>query len=127
MKSQKNTTGRWGEQQAAEYLVEQGYEILARNVRTAYGELDLVAREGMPDSQIVIVEVKTRRSASLGYPEISVDRKKQAHLLAAAQAYLQAHPELSGEYRIDVIAIQALKAGAPAEIVHFQNAVRADE
>jgi len=127
VKLEKTALGRWGEQQAADYLLEQGYEILGRNVRTKYGEIDLILRQVTPENQIVIVEVKTRRSASLGYPEISVDRKKQAHLLAAAQAYLLEHPELGGEYRIDVVAIQALEAGAPAEIVHFQDAVRADE
>jgi putative endonuclease len=127
VKPAKKAIGRWGEEQAQAFLRLQGYEILGRNVRTRYGELDLIARQDAPEIQIVFVEVKTRRTAALGYPEISVDTKKQAHLLASAQAYLLEHPELGGEYRIDVIAIRALDPEAPPEIIHFPDAVRADE
>jgi putative endonuclease len=109
--------GRWGEALAAEYLVQQGYTIVARNVRTPYGELDLVSRQG---DVTVFVEVKTRASATLGQPEISVTRRKQEHLLAAAQHYLLANPALDGAWRIDVVAIVRRRA-APPEIVHFEN------
>jgi Holliday junction resolvase-like predicted endonuclease len=53
-----------------------------------------------------------------------VTPRKQAHLYAAAQAYLQEHPELDGPWRIDVIAIQRPRRGQEPTIVHFEDALR---
>lgn len=117
----RQALGRWGEAQAAEYLGRQGYLVLERNVRTAYGEIDLVARQG---AVLVFVEVKTRSSTAFGLPEASVTPRKQAHMLAAAQAYLQAHPDLQGDWRVDVVAIQRRRGGQIPEIAHFENALR---
>lgn len=112
--------GRWGEEQAAAFLQRRGYQILERNARTPYGEIDLLARQG---DLLVFVEVKTRSSASYGFPEESVTPAKQAHLLAAAQAYLQEHPALDGDWQVDVIAVQVRPGQAPA-IRHFENVLR---
>ena len=99
--------------------------ILARNARTAYGEIDLIARQaGVSGAVTVFVEVKTRRSTAFGLPEEAVTPNKQAHLLAAAQAFLQAHPELEGDWRVDVIAVQKGAGGQEPAITHFENAVR---
>jgi putative endonuclease len=121
----RQAVGRWGEATAAEYLQQLGYTIIDRNARTAYGELDLVAVQPSPlgDPCLVFVEVKARRSSTLGPPEISVGVRKQAHLVAAAEAYRTAHPELPAAYRIDVIAIVARPRAAAPEIVHFENAL----
>jgi putative endonuclease len=113
--------GRWGEQQAGQYLTERGYAIIASNVRTPYGELDLIARQ--PDGVIVFVEVKTSQSSTFGHPEVSVTARKSAHIQASAQAYLQSQPDLPGDYRVDVIAIQVDPSGRNPEIVHFENAI----
>lgn len=122
---QTQRLGRWGEALAAEYLSGLGYRILECNARTPYGEIDLVARP--PDEAVtVFVEVKTRRSTSLGLPEISVDARKRAHLLAAIQAYCLAHPELDGVCRLDVIAIQRLPGDPEPHITHFENAIPGD-
>jgi putative endonuclease len=69
------------------------------------------------------VEVKTRSSTAFGLPEDSVTPAKQAHLLAAAQAYLLEHPELDGDWRVDVIAIHSHPDPGQAQITHFENAV----
>lgn len=113
----RQALGRWGEDLAASYLAAQGYQVLERNVRTPHGEIDLVARD---PGMLVFVEVKTRRSASFGPPEESVTPRKRLHLSASAQAYLQSHPELDGNWRLDVIAIRLFKS-EPPEIVHFEN------
>ena len=118
----RQTLGRWGETLAAGYLEMLGYTILERNVRTAYGEIDLVAR-GSGEAVTVFVEVKTRRSGAYGLPEQSVNAAKRAHLLAAAQAYILAHPELPGDWRIDVIAIRSGPDQNSPEITHFENAI----
>lgn len=118
--------GNWGENKAADFLVGQGYLILERNLRTPYGEIDLIARHSSthdPGGQmIVFVEVKTRSSQTFGYPESSITPKKQEHLISAAQYYLQEHPELHQDWRVDVIAIQRFKNREPM-IQHFENAV----
>jgi putative endonuclease len=117
--------GRWGENLAAEYLGKQGYAILEKNARNAYGEIDIIAcQESTQGSLIVFVEVKTRTSTAYGLPEDSINPRKQAHLLAAAQAYLLDHPDLDADWRIDVIAIQRFPRGQPPLITHFENAIR---
>ncbi len=120
MSKQKQKLGRWGEEAAAHYLTQLGYEILERNLRTEHGEIDLIARQG---NQLVFVEVKARSSADFGPPEDAVTPAKQQHLQDAAESYLQAHPDFSGDWRVDVISVQRLK-GKPPELVHFENALR---
>jgi len=121
MKTFRQALGRWGESLAADYLIQKNYEILERNVRTPYGEIDLIARQG---SVTVFVEVKTRTSKSFGYPEDAVTPSKQAHMIAAAQFYLMSQPELDRDWRMDVIAVQRMRSGQPPKIDHFENAVR---
>lgn len=124
MSKDRLALGKWGESQAAEYLVQLGYHILERNVRTPYGELDLIAKYNTAESsELVFVEVKTRSSQSYGLPEVAVDRRKQAHLIASAEYYLSLLEEPPDIWRIDVIAIQRLDAGSNLEITHFENAV----
>ena len=118
--------GKWGEQLAADYLSKQGYAILAKNVYTPYGELDLVASlpvETKPEgTRLVFVEVKTRRSRTFGYPEESITANKQEHLISAAQHYLQENPDLDYDWQVDVIAIESYKDREPV-IRHFENAL----
>lgn len=113
-------TGRQGESMAREYLINNGYSVLSTNVRTPYGEIDLIARQA---ETWVFVEVKTRRTQSLGPPEISVDARKQAHMLKAVQHYCQNNLPPEAPWRIDVIAIQITGRHPAPEIMHFENAL----
>ena len=117
-KSRRNL-GIWGEKKASEYLLGRGYTLCERNVRTAYGEIDIVARK---DGVTYFVEVKTRRTQTFGFPEESITPMKRDHLVNSAQAYLLDHPKLDGKWQIDVIAIQHLDPGPP-KIIHFKNAI----
>jgi putative endonuclease len=127
----RQSLGRWGERVAEEYLRQCGYTILERNARTPHGELDLVACQETPvapgqheiELVTVFVEVKTRTTKSFGHPEESVTARKQAHLLAAAQYYLQTHADLEGVWRIDVISIERYDPRGEPAIHHFENAV----
>ena len=119
MTTQKQATGLWGEETATRYLENQGYIILARNVHTAHGEIDIVASK---EAALIFVEVKTRSSHAFAYPEDSVTRRKQAQMLSAAQDYLQAHPDSPESWQFDVIAIEGKPGGQP-EIVHFENVI----
>jgi putative endonuclease len=112
--------GVWGERMAETYLTQKGFEVLGRNIRTPYGEIDLLVRQ---EKTLVFVEVKMRSSDSYGLPEGGMTLRKQAHLLDSARFYLQEHPDMEGDWRVDVIAIQGEPFGKPAEIVHFENAL----
>jgi putative endonuclease len=114
--SRNQSIGRWGEQAAAEYLCEHGYEITGRNIRTPYGEIDLIALQG---GIMVFIEVKARTSRAFGPPEVAVTPRKQAHMLACAEYYAQQH-EID-HWQIDVIAVA--KCGDAVEIKHFENAL----
>ena len=131
MSQSRQEIGRWGEAHAADYLIEQGYKILGRNERTPYGEIDLVAQM-VPDPKaeprqsqevLLFVEVKTRTSLTFGYPEEAVTPRKQINMISAAQHYLQEHPDLDLDWRIDVISIERYPNRAPI-IHHFENALR---
>jgi putative endonuclease len=119
MKSSRQVTGKWGESKAADYLQSKGYTILERNVRTAHGEIDIVAvREGL----LVFVEVRTRSSHNFGYPEESVTRRKQAYMLSAAEEYIQDHTQAGEHWQVDVLAVEGAP-GRQAVIEHFENVI----
>lgn len=109
--------GKWGEDTAAEYLIGRGCDILARNVRTPYGEIDIIARQG---DSILFVEVKTRTSHKMGLPEDSITPRKREHMLNAAQHYAMEH-EID-HWQIDVISIEG-KPGQESKITYFENAI----
>jgi len=109
--------GKWGEQQAASFLEGKGYQIIEQNVRTPYGEIDLIAKNS---GALVFVEVKTRRSTAYGHPEEAVTDLKRSHMIDSAESYLQEHPDCDGDWQIDVIAVLA-KSGSQLEIQHFEN------
>ena len=113
------STGRLGEKLAREYLTRSGYNVIRQNERTPYGEIDLIACQ---ENTWVFVEVKTRRTRSLGPPEVSVDARKQEHLLNAVAFYCQNYLTENEPWRIDVIAIQIDHHDEP-EIHHFENAL----
>lgn len=112
--------GRWGEEQAAEYLRRRRWTIVACNWRCRFGEIDIVAREG---ETLCFVEVKLRRDDRHGRAAEYVDGRKQQRLRLAARAYLEQHPE-QGPMRFDVIEVYAAQGrmDRPAEIVHWKNA-----
>ena len=108
--------GKWGEHAAADYLKARGYEIVAGNVRTPYGEIDLIAKK---DGFVIFVEVKARTSNIFGPPEIAVVARKQLHMLSCAEYYAQQNA--IDRWKIDVIAVEHVE-GKPL-ITHFENAV----
>lgn len=102
--AQKDDRGRAGEQRAAGYLQDQGFTVLDRNWRCAAGELDIVAVDGR---DLVVVEVKTRRTEWFGHPFAAVDKRKRDRLWRVACAWVRTHPDLAGHrrLRVDVIGI----------------------
>jgi putative endonuclease len=115
----RRALGRWGEDLAARHLASKGYEIMNRNWRCEYGEIDLVARDA---GCLAFVEVRTRRGRTLGTPEESITPAKQARLIELAEAYLQAH-DWPGHWRIDVVAVEVDRRGRLQRVDHYENAV----
>jgi putative endonuclease len=95
--------GREAEEEAAAWLERQGYRVLARNVRTGAGEIDVVAEE---DGTLCFVEVKARSRGSHGGAISAVPPAKQRRLVRAAQAWLLRHPT-DAPCRFDVLAMDA--------------------
>jgi putative endonuclease len=112
--------GRRGEDLAAARLTELGYALVGRNYRCPHGEIDLVARLG---EVWVFVEVKTRRGVRFGTPEEAITLRKQAHLIAGAQHYLQAHGLGDVAWRIDAVAVGLAPGGVLERIDVIENAV----
>ena len=93
--------GAAGERAALTELEQAGLRLLARNVRSRHGEIDLVMLEG---ATLVFIEVRTRSGPGRGGALGSVGAAKQARLLRAASEFLAAHPEHTQRAcRIDVV------------------------
>ena len=120
MKDGRRRLGAFGERLAAAHLEAKGYRIRARNFRCREGEVDIVAQDG---ETLVFVEVRTRRGDAMGGPAESVTATKEARLVAAATAYVQALPEPPADQRIDVVAIQLSPGGRLLAIDHIEGAV----
>jgi putative endonuclease len=90
--------------------------VVAANVKTPFGEIDLVCRK---DKEYVFVEVKTREDREYGYPEEAITATKFLHMARSAEAYLQEHALESVEWRLDVVAIR-LAPNQDPEIFHFE-------
>ena len=97
----RKTQGRRAEQQACEFLQQQGLILIETNYRSRYGEIDLVMRDGQ---QVVFVEVRYRGSSAFGGPVVSIDRRKQAKLIATASHYLLSKQQLN-DARFDIVGI----------------------
>ena len=111
-----NELGKKGEDIAAQYLSEKGYEILERNWRNRHKEIDIIAKDG---NELVIVEVKARRSDEHGDPDLAVTRPKQTRLICAANAYIFQN-KLDINTRFDIVSI-VFKGDEPV-IDHIQDA-----
>lgn len=92
--------GKWGEKIAYEYLLAQGYAIVAQNWRLGHYELDIIAQKG---GLIIFVEVKTRLSAAYD-PVDAVDKRKRAKMITSADAFIHKY-NVPMEYRFDILAI----------------------
>lgn len=120
VKAARQGLGRTGERLAMERLIAQSYQIIERNFRCRYGEIDLIAEEG---TDLVFIEVKTRRGTSHGLPEDAVTLAKQRKLIQVATYYLDLHTYAERSWRIDVVAVQLSASGKFEEIRIHQHAV----
>lgn len=114
--------GDSAERVAAMHLEQNGYRIIARNVRTRYGELDLIAEDA---DGLAFVEVKARRTRSHGAPEEALTPRKQLKLVQLADAFIAENTIFADKaWRIDVVAVELDKAGTLIRVEIIRNAVQ---
>ncbi len=110
-----NRRGEHAETLAADFLQGKGLRIVARNYRSRYGEIDLIARDG---STVVFVEVRSRSSESYGGAAASITAAKREKLIKTARHYLAGVSPLP-PCRFDAV----LLSGEPPRIDWIRNAI----
>jgi putative endonuclease len=124
MTLQRQHLGRTAEDLVTARLVAAHWEILKRNARTRYGELDIVALDGRT---LVFIEVKAGRANSAYGPERpvhAVDRRKQQRIRRLATAWLGERRGLPyyAEIRFDAVGVSFDRAGRVIEVEHIEGA-----
>lgn len=110
--------GKWGENLACQYLREHGLQLISRNVRTPYGEIDLVMELA---DYTVFIEVKTRSNEEFGFPEESVTEEKMDRMSECAQWYIAEYGKHNSLWRVDVVAVIGNVNSKNPQIEWFQN------
>ncbi|MEX5216665.1 MAG: YraN family protein [Nitrospiraceae bacterium] len=118
MRDARQQLGREGESLAERFLRSRGYHIVARNVRSPSGELDLIADDG---GVLVFVEVKARRTGAFGGTSYAVDPRKQSRIVKQAAQYLARHRIHGRACRFDVVLLRS-GAGPDSAVELIQNA-----
>ena len=116
MSNHNKQFGKLGEDIAAGYLERKGYKILERNYTYARVEVDVVCEY---NNEIIFVEVKTRTSDQMAYPEQAVGKAKQKNIRLAAESFLEEN-QITSSVRFDIIAV--VKNESKFEIEHFEDA-----
>jgi putative endonuclease len=117
----RQSLGRLGEQLAAEHLVRRGFQILERNFRTRWGELDIVAFDGRT---LVFCEVKTRRMGVAVSPFEALHVRKQAQVRRIARRWLsqRGSPGYARLLRFDAIGVTLDAGGRLVSLEHLEGA-----
>lgn len=110
--------GLLGEELAAKFLQKQGYQILQKNFRSWFGEIDIVALEG---NTLVFVEVKTRWSKEYGLPEEAITTWKIRKIIKTGQYFKLLNPKTPELLRIDLVAIEMTSEGKIQRIELIKN------
>lgn len=114
--------GQLGESLAAEHLIRRGFEIVERNYRTRWGELDIVAFDG---HTLAFCEVKTRRvSPGRGNPFDALHGPKRTQVRKMAGSWLidRADRPYADVVRFDAIGVTFTRDGELVGIEHLEGA-----
>ncbi|MDA3814855.1 MAG: YraN family protein [Patescibacteria group bacterium] len=113
----KQYIGKKGEDTACEYLQENGFQILERNYKKKYVEMDIIVSK---DDELIFVEVRTKTGEKFGDPEESIKKDKLRRLKRGALGYAQ-RKNYKGQYRIDLICIVLNSEGEVERIAHYED------
>jgi putative endonuclease len=114
----RRVLGLAGEHAAERELVRRGYEVVARNLRTRFGEIDLICRDRI---EYLFVEVKTRRAGSFVRAAEAVDRRKAQRLAVLAQSWLAACGQRDARWRIVLAALTVDEKGTHIELIDVES------
>jgi putative endonuclease len=120
----RRRTGAIAEDYVASRLAAAGWEIVERNARTRYGELDIVARDGRT---LVFIEVKGARQGTQFGPErpiLSIDRRKQQRVRRLATAWMSERrdqPRCEG-IRFDAVGVTLDRVGRAVHVDYVKGA-----
>ena len=120
MGREKRLCGSSGEAIASDFLKKKGYRIIAKNLRTPFGEIDIVTRHA---GLTVFVEVKTRTTSSLGPPYISITGKKIRHIIKNSAFYMRRHNLSDSQWRVDIVSVKLNRDYKPEKIELIENAI----
>ena len=113
--AEHNELRKWGEDEAALYLEDEGYVIIDRDWKIGKRDLDILALS--PDGKtLAVVEVKTRSGDEYQQPEEAVDGRKMRNLAIAANAYVKEH-QVDKELRFDIISV----VGVGHQVEHLEH------
>jgi len=108
--------GKKGEEIAAKFLLDKGFEILEMNYYASrYGEIDIIAKDG---NTLVFCEVKARSTQAFGHPLEAITHAKIQKMQKAISFYLMQKNPKTKNYRIDAISIVF---SPKLEILHIEN------
>lgn len=114
--ARRRALGRAGEEAAADFLRRRGFELVARNYHTPFGELDVVAEK---DGALVFAEVKTARAGASVDPRSQFTPRKVTRIYKAALYFLdKERPAQEPDFRFDFL-VAVRKKGA-YEIEHYE-------
>jgi putative endonuclease len=124
MTDPRRRTGQIAEDLVADRLAAEGWEIVERNARTRYGELDIVALDG---AILVFIEVKGARAGTRFGPEkpiLSIDFTKQRKVRRLGTAWMAERRQFPpfDDIRFDAVGVTLDRAGRPIEVEHIQGA-----
>lgn len=117
----KGDTGKLGELTAARYLREKGYEIVASNFHSRFGEIDIIAKN---KKYICFTEVKTRAENSRFSPADAVDFAKRKKIISTAKVFM-AQNETDLQPRFDIAEV-ICSDGKVASVNLIENAFDGD-
>lgn len=124
MTQSRRRTGAIAEDLVARRLTAAGWEIVERNARTRYGELDIVARDGRT---LVFIEVKGARLGTQFGPErpiLSIDFRKQQRIRRLATAWMSERRDQPpyDEIRFDAVGVTLDRAGNAVHVDYVKGA-----
>jgi putative endonuclease len=120
--SSRKIIGQYSENLAVEHLKQKGYQLIDRNYRSPFGEIDIIMRD---KKQLIFVEVKSRNEKWLEYglPEAAVNRKKQNRIRRISKYYINRHLHLADtDFRFDIVSVILNQQKKVVSVTHLPDA-----
>ena len=117
IKSKNKVKGDLGERVVNRYLEKYQYDVLCRNFKCSFGEVDIIFKD---KDELVFAEIKTRTGIEYGFPAEAVTDFKKKHILNTAKYFLYKTNMLNNNIRFDVIEV-FLKNNKKPTINHIKN------